>query len=333
MVIRIHKLTVWIALLHAAPVLAQGMAAESSSGALELRAATPSATTAETEAKLAFDAGLRLLRAERWGEAEVSFRRSLAQVQRPSAKYDLAFVLFKQGRLRQSSELLQDLLNNSNGPAADVRYHEYAKALLANVLSAFPVLHLSISPATAEVKIDGQPLAVSGGKRSMPVDPGTHRVQVSAPGFVAKETEVVTQSRSETRREITLSQLPSPDKSKAMTSKPGSAAEPKQSFLVTAGHWVAIGVGAALVASAIVTGVLAKNADEDFTRQCPTLNNCDPHLKGLRDKASHLGTATGVLLASGAVFVVGGVSLHLLVRPRPTPEAGRSLLLGGSMRF
>jgi hypothetical protein len=93
--------------------------------------------TAESEARLAFEDGLRLLRAERWLEAEVRFRRSLALSPRPSTTYDLAFVLYKERRGRQSAEILQGLLELPSS-GADTRYRDYARALLQRVLTAQP---------------------------------------------------------------------------------------------------------------------------------------------------------------------------------------------------
>src|SRR5258708_10796269 len=86
------------------------------------------------ESKGAFDEGVRLLRAERWTEAEARFRIAIALVPRASARYDLAFVLYKQHRMRESSRLLQELLDAPEG-SFDPQYRDYAKALLPHVLT------------------------------------------------------------------------------------------------------------------------------------------------------------------------------------------------------
>jgi len=95
----------------------------------------PVGSPAELEARRAFEDGLLRLRAGQWVEAEVYFRRSLALASRPSANYDLAFALYKQGHVRESAEILQHLLAVSDN-APDTPYREYAKVLLPNVLDA-----------------------------------------------------------------------------------------------------------------------------------------------------------------------------------------------------
>jgi hypothetical protein len=299
----------------------------------------PAAATDDTEqARLAFDDGLRLLRAEQWPDAEASFRRSLAHVPRASAKYNLAFVLYKQDKLRQSSELLQELLS-SDDPALDSRYRDYAKVLLANVMAAVSVLHLVVQPETAEVRVDGHLVAISGKERSLPVDPGMHHVLVSAPGFNALASEVVTPAHSETRREMELTPLPAPAAGSALAPAQTTSQsakrddEPSRPLWLSAGPWVLMGVGGALLISSAVTGVLASKADRDFTKKCPTLEHCDPKLRATADKAEHLGAITNVLVISGAALAVGGVSWQLLL-PSPVAQGKpRTAMLYATLHF
>jgi tetratricopeptide (TPR) repeat protein len=222
MVTRLCKIAGWLALLWVTPAFAQTGATEVASTAV------PGADTVAGAARLAFDDGLRLLRAEQWRDAEASFRRSLSLVPRPSAKYNLAFVLYKQNKLHESSELLQEMLSNDDA-ALDARYRDYAKALLGNVMAAVSVLHLAIRPDAAEVRVDGQLIAISGPERSLPVDPGAHQVQVSAPGFSPQAIEVVTTAHSESSHEIALSPLPASARTAlAAPSGERSAAPPRR---------------------------------------------------------------------------------------------------------
>jgi hypothetical protein len=340
MVTRLYRLTGCLALLYVTPGFAQAAATEIGDNARELQAPASESATSQTadptqaadvvEAQRAFDEGLHSLRGTKWQEAEASFRSSLARVSRPSAKYNLAFVLFKQDKLRESSELLQDLLSDGD-PALDVRYRDYAKALLANVLTAVSVLHLVISPENAEVRVDGQLVPISGRERSVPVDPGTHQVRVSAAGFVAQAAAIVIPARSEAQREITL--RPGRPLANTFASSASPKSAPTRSAWVNTGPWVTIGAGAGLLVAAVVTGVLAKEADSDFTQKCPSLNHCDQQLQGLGNKVSHLATATNILLASGAALVVGGVTWRLALPALSARDGQRSLLLAASAHF
>jgi hypothetical protein len=102
---------------------------------------------------------------------------------------------------------------------------------------------------------------------------------------------------------------------------------------MSAGPWIAIGVGAAAIAGAVVTGVLAGKADDDFTKKCPTLEHCNPALRSSGDKVAHLATATNILVASGAAFIVGGITWRLLLPPLPARGHPRSALLEARVHF
>lgn len=109
--------------------------------------------TSELEAKRDFEGGVRWLRAGRWVAAEACFRRSLALTPRPSASYDLAFALYKQGRARESAELLQRLLAASEN-TPDSPYRGSAKELLTNVLAQLAAVPVIVDTPAAEVRID-----------------------------------------------------------------------------------------------------------------------------------------------------------------------------------
>lgn len=76
--------------------------------------------------------------------------------------------------------------------------------------------------------------------------------------------------------------------------------------------WFVVGGGALVLAGALVTSLLARSADEDFTERCPGARDCDPSLMSLGDRAKRLAIATDILLAAGAAAVGTGVTIVLL---------------------
>jgi tetratricopeptide (TPR) repeat protein len=280
-----------------------------------------------TEARLAFQEGLELLRLDQWASAEMKFRRSLALVPRQSTLYNLAFVLFKEGRPRKSLETLDRVrLLAVTDNARDPRYTEYAEALRPHVLAQVATLQLVVHPPDASVWVDGELAPQTGPQRTVPVDPGVHHVEASARGFIATRQDLVARAGAEIERRIALAPELRETASAVVLPSTALPERPRgRSFLGSAGPWLTIGVGGALLVSGVVTGILAKRADDDFARDCPTLINCDPALRQTRDDANRLARITDVLVVSGAVVVVGGVSWRLLT-PSASSSGGRALL-------
>jgi hypothetical protein len=287
---------------------------------------TPAGSMAEPEARRAFEDGLHLLRARQWAEAEASFRLSLALIPRPSVTYDLAFVLYKEGRARESAEVLQHLLAMRES-APDAQYREYAKVLLTTVLGQLSTLHVVVDPASADIRIDRELVPLTGAERSIPLDPGAHELEVSAPGFVPDRFVLVTAAHVEMERRIALKAASTGMATMTAAAQPSAPSrtlrEPpaERPFLRTVAPWLAVGMGGALLTAATVTGILAKRADDVLGQACPTFRNCDPSLASARDRALQLGRVTDALLISGGVLIAGGITWRILV-PAPAARAG-----------
>ena len=294
----------------------------------------PSEGTAEHPARLSFEQGLKALHAQRWPEAEAAFRSSLAAMPRASARYDLALVVFMQGRLRESVDLLQPLLEASAGD--DERYREAAKDLLAHALAGLTILHVTVEPSRALLRIDDEPVALTGAERSIPIDPGRHRIEVLADGFVSQREEVIAIRSVEQRVHIVLQALlpaAHSDAARVAVSVPRASAAPRSS-LDRYGPWVALGSGGALLGASLATFLVAKHADDDFSRLCPTHRLCDPALEPKRDRIAHLGTVSDVLLATGAAFAASGLAWELWLRASAPSDSRRaSFMLAARGRF
>jgi tetratricopeptide (TPR) repeat protein len=71
----------------------------------------PEGTPSEEErARALFSEGIAKIRDENWREAESDLRRSYELVPRASTLYNLALVIFKQGRLTESLALASELI-------------------------------------------------------------------------------------------------------------------------------------------------------------------------------------------------------------------------------
>jgi hypothetical protein len=283
-------------------------------------------------ARQAFFEGLKQLHGEEWTAAEISFRRSLQFVRRESTLYNLALVLFKQRRPKESLAILYALLKvEPNGKTGESeRYRNYAETLLPHVRAQVSTVLLSISAPDASVRIDGESIAKKGHAWSAELDPGVHRVDISAAGFQSKHLELALKPGEEHRGRVELSALRSQGNGAPVTrSEPGSnSARPSNSHSLA--PWVLIGLGSAALIGGVVTGVKAKQADDEFVERCPGLRNCDPELQSVEDEAARLGRLSDVLLVSGFAAVTGGVIWRVLsVPPSPATNGTHVIQLNG----
>lgn len=147
--------------------------AQSSAGA-------PQSASAPLEARAAFERGVSLSQQERWGEALEQFRQSFELVPRPSAAFNIATTLVRLGRHVEAVAAFERYLQIADPSAEGSRYAD-AQAQLQTERGSIATLELSIDPADAELRIDGQRIADgAAASRVRSVDPGTHTIEASA---------------------------------------------------------------------------------------------------------------------------------------------------------
>jgi hypothetical protein len=73
--------------------------------------------------------------------------------------------------------------------------------------------------------------------------------------------------------------------------------------------WAMVGVGAAVLAGAGVTGILTIQLDDDLSAKCDAAHKCAPDLQGDVDRLDTLALTTDVLLGVGAAAVITGTLL------------------------
>jgi hypothetical protein len=275
------------------------------------------------EAKRLFDLGVESLANQRWDDAEQQFRRSVELVRRASSLYNLALALFELRRFRECVEITDQVLAAAD-PTDPQKYREHAAQLRERALSALAVLTLSIEPENASVRVDGEDSATHGTERTLLLEPGVRRVAASAEG--RSEQELLLELKAGERRQHTFKLQPLPAEpeqlartSAAAATRPVSTGAPQdadtgapasRSSRNTA--WWVMGAGGAVLIGALVTGLIAHAADQDFIRQCPGAKQCDPALKPLQSRAQRLALATDLLLIAGTAAVGTGVTLWLL---------------------
>jgi hypothetical protein len=221
-----------------------------------------------------------------------------------------------------------------------------AQELLRGLTPRIPSLQLDITPAVAgaRVEIDGEEMPMASGAMSFKLNPGTHRLRVSAPGY---NPELRTTTLVEQEREVLavalLPELPArlqpvsgPDAATPLgagveSSGMASGEEANASGARTRGY-AALGVAGVAAVLGSVTGVMAFRHKPD----CPD-ELCFSEQRGEADRSRRFGNVAtvsfGVALVAAAY---GGWELLFNAAPERSPggaagpaRAGVTPLPGG----
>lgn len=184
-----------------------------------------------------------------------------------------------------------------------------------------------------EIRRDGSVVRRPAWGTAMPVDPGEHRVEVSAPGKKTWSARAVIGPEHDTKQvEVPpLEDLPSapPPSASTLTSLASSAAprptdeSERQRPRHTLGL-VLVGTGALGVGVATYFGVRAIGKRHDSDALCPG-GRCTTEGAALNDQAKSAADVSTVVFAAGAAFV--GVGLYFVLSSPKLPVHAASLRL------
>lgn len=312
------------------------------------------ASAAETAAarSLAVD-GLKLAQAGNCTEAVPKLERAeklyhSAVVASRLGECDIAI-----GRLVEGTEILRKVLREPQ-PAEPTPALTKALERAQRVLDAAKprIAGLTIKVAAVQdmsVKVDGNAVASALVDTEIPTDPGEHSVEVSAPGFLKSATHVSVSEGEKKSVTVTLSRdpnatvapvataapapngvqapAPSPARSEAPLAAQGAPVEHAPSHTAA---YVALGFGAAGLATGGVLGVLTMQRHKDLQGQCPG-DVCSHEQQSDLDAAKRLGNfstiafgvgGAGVVLGSVLLFTAGSGSSDRAARAPKTRFAG-----------
>jgi hypothetical protein len=174
-------------------------------------------------ARQLFHEGDELQRAGRFTEALDKFQRAQQFFSAPTNMLRIAECEAALGRLVESAESYRALVRTPLPPGSPPAFQaavDQARGELAQVEPRVPRLVVQLQPATAapQVQIDGQPVPAALLGEPFPLDPGPHKVLLSASGFVSSEQSVVLKERETRSLQVTLQPIA------GVTYAPGTAA-------------------------------------------------------------------------------------------------------------
>lgn len=284
------------------------------------------------EARKLFEQGIHQEEAGDWAGALVTFRKVALVRANHIVRFHVGLCLEQTGKLvaaRDEFVVARGLAEKEGSSDAKKTVAATTKHITA-LDARIPRLRVA-RPSTPEatLSLDGTLVGTAVFDTQIPVDPGSHRVEVQAPGHRPFRAEVVAKDGDTTPIEIAPVLVPLP-----------GAPPPKKDELATAPPpsrmpWLVVGVGVAGLAGAGVAYALRSRALSDVDATCsPTRTDCDPALSDTAARGKTYTLVGNVLLGVGATATVVGLGWWFL---QPSPKAsvavGAGPTLGGAVVF
>lgn len=296
--------------------------------------------------------GVQAFQDERWSDAVDLFTRAESLVHAPTHLLYLARAHQRLGHLVSAREAYLKLIRDSIAPTAPRAFHDAqaaAKRELPTLEPKIPTLKIQIKGAEGKpvsVTVDGKALPPALVGAANPTDPGTHRVQASAPGLAAapvavdlkegaRETISVQMTAASTGSEpagtvpaAPLSAETSPVFSPGTPSTEADAGSPSLNGL-RIGSYVALGVGVVGLGAGTFFALKSKSKRDQADEICPNPKRCpDPErerVDGLDDDSGSAQKLAIVGFVAGGVGVATGVTLFVLSGKKKKPAASASI--------
>jgi hypothetical protein len=157
-----------------------------------------------------FKEGDELQRGGKFTEALDKFQRAERVYSAPTNVLHIAECQAALGQLVESAESYRVAIRTplaAGSPQAFQTAIDQAKGELVQLEPRVPKLVVQVAPATAtsvQMQIDGQTVSAALVGVSIPLDPGVHKVRVSAPGFASSEQDARLKERETTSVLATL---------------------------------------------------------------------------------------------------------------------------------
>ncbi len=270
--------------------------------------------------------GYRLYKRGDYLSALQAFQAADAIMGVPTTSLYVAKTQEKRGMLLEAVDALvraQSYPQAPDEPAAFQRAREQAEALEAEILQRIPTLEIALPllPAgtTVQVALNGTELAPERVHLPRRLNPGVHRVVVSASGYVPHDQRLVLSEREHQRLEVKLEPVPKALPAPLPRPAPAPAGTSEEPAAIPPVAWAAFGVGAAGLVVGTVAGGVAVSQKAALEGRCSELD-CPDEARADHDRmltTSHVSTA-GLCVAG--VGVATGLILVLASDPEPQPE-------------
>jgi hypothetical protein len=278
----------------------------------------------EKERTALYNEGLALAEAQRWQEAWVKFQGVVAIRSAPRALVAVATAEEKMGRLTGAKRTYQKALADARSTGENDMVEKTSSALAAlEALIPRVVLRFGSGGTSAAVILDG--VIVSVGPDGIEVDPGEHRIVVTAGGDQPFEQSF--QISAGQRKEILVDVVPvggaragDKDETSLLRAPDRSGAPLLQPPLPV---WILGGAGVIATTVGLVVFVKGKSDYDDASKGCSNgiCKSMDAYTKG---NAGRDRMIAGGIVAGVGVAAVAGAGIWWIVRATGSPKASDS---------
>ncbi len=219
---------------------------------------------------------------------------------------------------------------------------QLARRKAAELEPKLSMLTIVVPPAAdrpdLQIRRDGETIGRPAWGVPIPVDPGVHSVEATAPGHKAWQGQtsvegVAAQASIEVPRlaevaEATAEAAPPP----AQPPPPTAPLSPAPAVPPPAAHMsaqrtmglVSGGIGVAGLIVGATFGLIAQSDNNDAKHDCPTNSTCNPQGLASTTSALHAATASTVAFIAGGALTAAGLVLYLSA-PTGAPGSGARL--------
>ena len=249
------------------------------------------------------------------------FARSLALERLPGTLLNLASCEEGLGRVASA-------LRHYEEAESRLRPDDRRRAVVADRAQSLgprvPRLTLTLAPGSphgTRVRLEGAPRGQDVFKTDLPLDPGVHRLHVTAPGRALRVIEV-TLVAGETRSiavEPGAALSPSPVAPPPVTKAPVVPVEPPRGSVQRTLGFSLFGLGGAGVVLGAVAGGIVLQEKATYDKQCPSSVCRSPSGIDTANRGMAWGTTADIAFATAAVAIGVGLVLVLTAPSKPVP--------------
>jgi len=253
------------------------------------------------------------------------------------------------GKLVEGAEELTRVVRENIDPQAPASFRtaqDRARARLEETRPRIPKMHLIVrgaSPSAAlALRMDGETIPAASLGLDRPVDPGHHRVEVSAPGYRPATGDVTLREGETQTLTLQVVRLPEADLPNAEGATGGLAGGYTLSVRAPPSRtpaYVSFGIAAAGVAAGSVFGAVTLSKTSSLDKLCPTRTTCPPTAQSDIDLSKTTAWTSTISFGVGAVALLAGLYFALRGHraevtarraPAPVPAARPWVALGSS---
>jgi hypothetical protein len=263
-------------------------------------------------ARKAFGEGEKAIAKSDYVAAYTAFEKANTLVPSPHAEYWIAKTLDLQGKTPEAIRAYETFLANPEAANAGEDKLSESRARLDELkLTLVAIIELTTVPAGATVTLDGQPQP-SAAPLVLKLEPGLHRLMVSAPGYEPKELDIDAKAGTKQTQAVELAPIapPPPAPLPPPPAPPPPAPPPPERSLVPA--YVTLGIAGAGAVVGTIFGLKALSAKSDFD---------DNPTRELADDTER--NALIADMAFGVAITLGVTGIVLLTTDEEAPQEGR----------